>query len=394
LLSVGKKKVKILHTADWHIGRHFHNVSLLSDQRHVLDQLINIIKEQNIEAVIIAGDIYDRSVPPAEAVELLNDTLHIIVHDLKVPVIMISGNHDGAVRLGFGARQLNQAGLHITGPLTDMIDPIQLSDAEGPICFYPIPYIDPATVRNVFDTDVQGFNEAMAFITGRIEAYHQEHHASCRSVVVAHCFIAGGEPSASERPLSVGGADQVDASLFKHFNYTALGHLHQPQFKGVEYIRYPGSLLKYSFSEVEKSKSVCLVDMDANGDCKITETALNPIRDMRVLEGELDAILAAGKTDARNQDYLLVRLLDKQAILDPMGKLRMVYPNVLHLEKPNLKGPTDSSVLDYAALQKNRLQFFEDFYQQVSGEDLPKEQRVHITELIDDIENKPEGISS
>ena len=380
--------MKILHTADWHIGRHFHNVSLLDDQRHVLDQLLEIIVAENVDAVIIAGDIYDRSVPPAEAVALLNDTLHTIVDDLKVPVIMIAGNHDGAVRLGFGAKQLTKAGLYISGPLTDQIKPVELSDAHGPICFYPLPYIDPATVRNVFDTEVQGFDEAMAFMTQRIAAYHQKHHANCRSVVIAHCFIAGGAASASERPLSVGGADQVNAAQFEKFNYTALGHLHQPQYKHEETIRYSGSLLKYSFSEVEKPKSVCLVDMDKNGDCDISEAALNPIRDMRVVEGELDAILAAGRTDAQKQDYLLVRLLDKHAILDPMGKLRTVYPNVLHLEKANLREFNDSSMLDYAALKKDRLQFFEDFYHQVAGDNLPEDQRTHIAHLIDSIEDQ------
>ena len=386
--------MRFLHTADWHIGRQFHNVSLLEDQRHVLGQLINVIQKEKVEAVIIAGDVYDRSVPPSEAVDLLDETLHTIVHDLGVPVIVIAGNHDGGVRLGFGSRQLMQAGLHITGPLSDAILPIELKDEHGSIFVYTIPYIDPATVRDVFHNDVQNFDEAMIFITDQIKSYHAREHPKCRSILVTHCFLAGGESSDSERPLSVGGADQVSIDQFLEFNYTALGHLHQPQYKGAEHIRYSGSLLKYSFSEVEKPKSLTLIDMNAGGDCNINEVPLNPIRDMRVIEGKLEAILKAGKKDSANQDYLLVRLLDKHAILDPMGKLRSVYPNVLHLEKSNLTIRADSESLDYDALKMNRLQLFEDFYKQMVDEDLDAGQRAHITTLIDDIEKDDGGVAS
>jgi exonuclease SbcD len=383
--------MKILHTADWHIGRHFHNVSLLEDQRHVIGQILDLIKEEEVEVMIIAGDIYDRSVPPADAVKLLDDTLHTIVNDLGVPVIVISGNHDGPDRLGFASRQLNKAGLYITGPLTDQFNPVLLSDEHGRIAFYPVPYIDPATVRDVFDTDVESFDDATAILTDLIHTHHKKEYADCRSVVVSHCFVAGGTTSESERPLSVGGADQVDSSHFKHFSYAALGHLHQPQSRGAEHIRYAGSLLKYSFSEVEKNKSVTLVDINANGKCTIKELELNPLRDMRIIEGEMEDILAAGKKDPDNQDYLLIRLLDKHAILDPMGKLRTVYPNVLHMEKPNLAQGGERSTLDYEALQKNRLQLFEKFYKEMTSDELAGDQLAYIENLIDHINDDQPG---
>jgi len=398
--------MKILHTADWHIGRQFHNVSLLEDQRHVIAQIINLIRQEKVDVMIIAGDIYDRSVPPADAIKLLDETLHTIVNDLAVPVIVISGNHDGPDRLGFGSRQLTKAGLHITGPLTNQINPVLLNDAHGPVAFYPVPYLDPATVRDVYSDDlenlggqnseiqsseIQSFDDATAMITDLIKKYHDKTHADSRSVLISHCFVAGGLTSDSERPLSVGGADQVNAVHFTAFNYAALGHLHQPQSRGSEHIRYAGSLLKYSFSEVEKNKSVTLIEMNAEGECDITEHALNPLRDMRIIEGEMEAILAKGKTDPNNQDYLLVRLLDKHAILDPMGKLRTVYPNVLHMEKPNLARGGERSSLDYESLQKNRMQLFTDFYKQMTNDDLAGDQLKHVQQLIDQLNSHHEG---
>ncbi|MDP4599490.1 MAG: exonuclease SbcCD subunit D [Pseudomonadales bacterium] len=379
--------MKILHTADWHIGRQFHNVSLLDDQRHVLAQIIDLLKQEAVDVMIIAGDIYDRSVPPADAVKLLDETLHTIVNDLGIPVLVIAGNHDSPERLGFGARQLLQAGLHIAGPLQADINPYIHTDAHGQVVFYSLPYMDPATLRNVFEVDIHGFDEAMAFMTDRIKAYHGEHHPNSRSVVICHCFLAGGATSESERPLSVGGADQVSAGQFAAFNYTALGHLHQPQAKGEEHIRYAGSLLKYSFSEIEKAKSVTLVDLQADGSCQIDEVLLAPLRDMRVVEDTMERILAQGKLDPHNHDYVLVRLLDTDAILDPMGKLRSVYPNVLHLEKPNLRNSGERMVPDQNLLQKNGLQLFEDFFRQVTTEELRDDQRQHLVTLIDELQH-------
>lgn len=380
--------MRILHTSDWHIGRQFHNVSLLDDQRHVLDQMVDLVDSKQVDVVLIAGDIYDRSVPPASAVALLDEVLNRICTQLGVPVIMIAGNHDGPQRLGFGARQLAGAGLHIVGQLLAQQSPIILTDDFGDIAFYGIPYADPVTVRDVFSVDTATHDEAMAYVTAQIDEHHQRHQKTedkRRCVVLSHCFLDGGDESESERPLSIGGADRVSPKHFMKFNYAALGHLHGPQYKGAPYIRYSGSILKYSFSEEKHKKSVTLVDMDAQGLCNIEQIQLQPLHDMRILEGTLEEVLTQGKNDPNNKDYVLVRLTDTNAILDIMGKLRMVYPNVLHLERPGLMSTGEPRVLLREQLKKGEMAMFGDFFKQVSGKDLTDEQRNIIENELNDI---------
>ena len=363
--------MRILHTSDWHIGRQLHSVSLLDDQRHVLNQIVELVDSKKVDVVLIAGDIYDRQVPPSNAIKLLDDVLNHILEELNVPVIMIAGNHDGPERLGFGARQLGKAKLHIVGPLLDKQTPIILSDDFGDVAFYGIPYADPATVRDVFAVDTVSHDEAMAHLVKQVHEHNRERR---RCVVLSHCFIDGGEESDSERPLSVGGAGRVSTKHFLDFNYVALGHLHGRQFKGAQHIRYSGSILKYSFSEEKHKKSVTLIDLNAEGQCDIEEIELHSLRDMRVLEGSLNDLLAKGKGDPHNEDYLLVRLNDSHAILDIMGKLRAVYPNVLHLERPGLMSTGEQRVLHREQLKKGELEMFKDFFQQISGQDLSNEQ--------------------
>lgn len=359
--------MRILHTSDWHIGRQFHNVSLLDDQRHVLAQIAETVRNRRVDVVVVAGDIYDRSVPAAAAVELLDATVNRICNELQVPMILIAGNHDGPERLAFGARQLAGAGLHVVGPLWKSPQPIVL----GGVAFYPIPYADPPTVRNVHGVEVSTHDEAMAHLLAQVRV---DNGPQRPCVVIAHCFLAGGEVSESERPLSMGGADQVSPEHFKGFSYAALGHLHGPQYKGEAQIRYAGSLLKYSFSEARQRKSVTLVELDAAGHAAIELIPLQPLRDMRVIEGALDALLAAGRSDPRREDYLLVRLSDTHAILDVMNKLREVYPNVLHLERPGLMARSEGMEVSRERLKKGELAMFEDFFVQVTGEALSPEQ--------------------
>ena len=363
--------MRILHTSDWHIGRQFHNVSLLDDQRHVLNQITDLISERQVDVVLVAGDIYDRSVPPASAVELLDEVINRICKELDVPVIMIAGNHDGPERLGFGARQLAGAGLHIVGPLLETQEPVILSDEAGEVAFYGIPYADPVTVRDVFAVDAATHDEAMAHLVTQV---HEHNGSERRCVVLSHCFLDGGDDCESERPLSIGGADRVSPKHFLDFNYVALGHLHGRQFKGAQHIRYSGSILKYSFSEENHHKSVTLVDLDAEGQCEIEQIELKPLHDMRVLAGALDDLLAQGKNDPNHEDYLLVRLTDTHAILDIMGKLRAVYPNVLHLERPGLMSTGEQRVLLREQLKKGELEMFGDFFQQISGDELSEQQ--------------------
>ncbi len=318
--------MKFLHTADWHIGRILNNVSLLEDQRHALDQILTYIEDKSVDVLIIAGDIYDRSVPPASSVELLDEVLSKVCLDLSVSVVMIPGNHDGAQRLSFGSRQLSQAGLHIIGNLDQITEPVIIGASEDQIHFYGIPYFDPQTVRNHFGAQVSTFDEANTYL---IEMIKENMSSEANNVLIGHCFLEGGEASESERPLSIGGADQVSHKGFMAFDYVALGHLHRPQFKGEDYIRYSGSIVKYSFSEQHHDKGVTLVEMDGNGLKNIEHLQLTPLRDMRIIEGEFRQILEQGKVDPNSNDYLAVRLTDRHAILDPMSQLRDVYPNVL-----------------------------------------------------------------
>jgi len=372
--------MRILHTSDWHLGRQFHNVSLLDDQRHVLDQIVAIVREQKVDVVVVAGDIYDRSVPPAAAVELLDDTVHRICHELRVPLILIAGNHDGPQRLAFASRQLAGAGLHVAGPLWSEPRPVVLTGATGEVAFYPIPYAEPATVRQVHGVEVSSHDEALAYL---LEQVRQDNGPERPCVVIGHCFLAGGEVSESERPLSIGGADQVSPEHFRGFAYAALGHLHGPQYRGAEHIRYSGSLLKYSFSEERQRKGVTLIELTGKGKASIEQVPLIPRHDMRTLEGSLAELLAAGEKDPHRDDYLLVRLTDSHAILDVMSKLREVYPNVLHLERPGLMARSESLQVGRDRLKQGELAMFEDFFDQVSGQPLGDEQRAIVAATLD-----------
>lgn len=374
--------MKFLHSSDWHIGRQLHNHSLLDDQRLVLQQLVAIAEQQQVDAVIIAGDIYDRSIPPANAVALLNDVINQLVCGLAIPVIMIAGNHDGHERLGFASQQMTASGLHIIGPLTPQLQPITLRGRSGDAVFYGLPYADPATVRDVFKQPASSHEEAMAVLLEQVSEHDSQ---GLPKVVISHCFLDGGSESDSERPLSIGGADKISPALFNDFNYVALGHLHGPQYKGAEHIRYSGSILKYSFSEQHQKKSVTLVELDAQGKAHIELLPLTPKRDVRILEGELAALLEQAKTDSNSDDYLMIRLLDKHAILDAMGKLRAAYPNVLHLERSGLMAQSAELLPARDQIKKGELAMFSDFFSQVSGSEMSEQQRAFLEQTLDDI---------
>ena len=370
--------MRILHTSDWHLGRQFHNVSLLDDQRYVLAQIIDIVRDRHVDVVLVAGDIYDRSVPSAAAVELLDETVNQVCNQLQVPLIMIAGNHDGAERLSFGARQLATGRLHVVGPLWQQPQPIIIKG----VAFYPIPYCDPPTVRNLHAVEVASHDQALEYL---LQLVREDNGLQRPCVPIAHCFLAGGEASESERPLSLSGAGQVSSEHFKDFNYVALGHLHGPQYKGAEQIRYSGSPLKYSFSEAAQKKSVTLVELDTAGAASIEKLALQPLHDMRVLDGSLEELLSLGKQDAHADDYLLIRLTDSHAILDLMNKLRQVYPNLLHIERPGLMARGETLAVNRERLKKGELAMFGDFFQQVTDNDLSEPQTKIITDSLEQL---------
>ncbi|GIU05891.1 exonuclease SbcCD subunit D [Shewanella glacialipiscicola] len=377
--------MKFIHTSDWHIGRQLHNQSLLDDQAFVLEQIIALASEHKVDAVIVAGDIYDRSIPPANAVALLDDVLNRLVHGLGLQVIMIAGNHDGHERLGFAAKQMAASGLYIIGPLSAEVHPIRLSSLSGDVVFYPLPYADPATVRHVFECEAASHEMAMDILLEQVRKHDSQ---GLPKVVIGHCFLDGGSESESERPLSIGGADKISPTLFTEFDYVALGHLHGPQYKGAEHVRYSGSILKYSFSEQHQHKSVTLVELGAQTPLNICLLPLKSMRDVRILEGELEILLAQGKMDIKREDYLMVRLLDKHAILDAMGKLRAVYPNVLHLERTGLMAGQQQVALSRDHIKKGEMDMFCDFFSQVSGESLTQAQQTVMDDLLTKLHHK------
>ncbi|EGR2287529.1 exonuclease sbcCD subunit D [Vibrio parahaemolyticus] len=371
--------MKFIHTSDWHLGRQFHNVSLLEDQQAVLEQLIQYIENNPVDAVIVAGDVYDRSVPPTIAIELLNRVVKRICGELNTPMILISGNHDGAERLGFGSEQMKRSGLHIISNFEDMLTPVVIeTKAAGHVAFYGMPYNDPEQVRYVYKEPVSTHDEAHKLIAEKITEQFQSEY---RNILISHCFVDGAIESESERPLSIGGSDRVSHEHFLNFDYVALGHLHQPQKKGEEYIRYSGSLMKYSFGEQNQKKGFTLVEIGKDGFIGAEHIELTAPHEMRIVEGELEQILEWGKTDPKNEDYLLVRLMDKHAILNPMEKLRTVYPNVLHLEKPGMLIGVEQEMAQ-AKLARSEIDMFKDFFAEAQDSELSNEQEQAISNII------------
>ncbi|ELB2169093.1 exonuclease SbcCD subunit D [Vibrio parahaemolyticus] len=371
--------MKFIHTSDWHLGRQFHNVSLLEDQQAVLEQLIQYIENNPVDAVIVAGDVYDRSVPPTIAIELLNRVVKRICGELNTPMIFISGNHDGAERLGFGSEQMKRSGLHIISNFEDMLTPVVIeTKAAGHVAFYGMPYNDPEQVRYVYKEPVSTHDEAHKLLAEKITEQFQSEH---RNILISHCFVDGAIESESERPLSIGGSDRVSHEHFLNFDYVALGHLHQPQKKGEEYIRYSGSLMKYSFGEQNQKKGFTLVEIGKDGFIGAEHIELTAPHEMRIVEGELEQILEWGKTDPKNEDYLLVRLMDKHAILNPMEKLRTVYPNVLHLEKPGMLIGVEQEMAQ-AKLARSEIDMFKDFFAEAQDSELSNEQEQAISDII------------
>ncbi|EGQ9057576.1 exonuclease subunit SbcD [Vibrio parahaemolyticus] len=371
--------MKFIHTSDWHLGRQFHNVSLLEDQQAVLEQLIQYIENNPVDAVIVAGDVYDRSVPPTIAIELLNRVVKRICGELNTPMILISGNHDGAERLGFGSEQMKRSGLHIISNFEDMLTPVVIeTKAAGHVAFYGMPYNDPEQVRYVYKEPVSTHDEAHKLLAEKITEQFQSEH---RNILISHCFVDGAIESESERPLSIGGSDRVSHEHFLNFDYVALGHLHQSQKKGEEYIRYSGSLMKYSFGEQNQKKGFTLVEIGKDGFIGAEHIELTAPHEMRIVEGELEQILEWGKTDPKNEDYLLVRLMDKHAILNPMEKLRTVYPNVLHLEKPGMLIGVEQEMAQ-AKLARSEIDMFKDFFAEAQDSELSNEQEQAISDII------------
>lgn len=375
--------MKFFHTADWHLGKLVQGVYMTEDQRYVLQQFIEAIETEKPDAVVIAGDLYDRGVPPTEAVNLLDEVLETIVMKLKTPVIAIAGNHDSPTRLHFGSKIMKANGYHIVGQLTENREPIVLNDEHGEVHFHLVPYADPSVVRHLFDDEeVRSHNDAMKKITEEIASKMK---ADARHVFVGHAFVTPhGEQqentSDSERPLAIGGAEHVNANHFTKFNYTALGHLHQAHFVLNENIQYAGSPLKYSISEEKHKKGYYIVELDGDGSVKLEKRLLTPIREMRTVEATMDELLK----HPINEDYVFVKLLDETPVLNPMEKVRSVYPNAMHVERNiQLVTTPDGQTIEKVARNKmDDLSLFRAFYQEVKGTPVTEETEAIFSEVL------------
>ncbi|MBU1168413.1 MAG: exonuclease SbcCD subunit D [Proteobacteria bacterium] len=384
--------MRIIHTADWHLGRILFGVHLTSDQEFLLDRLFDIIKESEATALFIAGDIYDRAVPPPEAVRLLDDFLSRVIDDLAIPVVVIAGNHDSPDRLGFASRILETRGLFVRGPASTSVWVTDLGDEHGPVSIYALPFAEPSVVREVLDDqDLMDHQRAMAERIARIQ---KDMNKKQRSILVAHAFVAGSEESESERPLAVGGSAAVDSDLFACFDYVALGHLHRSQKAGNDCIRYSGSLMPYSFSESRYEKSVNLVTLGAKGHCEVKPIPLVPRRRLRIIEGFMDEILKGPGPDENPDDYIQVSLWDTTPILDALGRLRQIYPNLLHIERPHLirDGALSGHKGDHRKMGDKEL--FAAFYKEVTGQSLSPSMETSYTDIVNALylKNREAGV--
>jgi exonuclease SbcD len=369
--------MRFLHTSDWHLGKTLCNASLLEDQAFVLDHLVTLLRDTQAEALVVAGDLYDRAVPPKEAVALLDDVLHRIVRGLGLPVLLIAGNHDSPERLGFAADLLEAQGLHVAGPLEAEPKPVVL----GQVAFHLMPYADPAAARHALQEEaIHTHQEVLA---AQMRRARQQHPEGCRFVAVAHAFVTGGEGSDSELGLAVGGTGEVEARLFQGCDYAALGHLHRPQATSFPQVRYAGSLLKFSASEAAQGKSVTLVDLPTQGALHIECLPLTPRRDLRRIRGHFEDLLKAPQGNP--DDYLFLELLDEGPVLDAMARLRQLYPNILGIQpapaplSPSLAQGLASSGAFPGDLDPATL--FEAFFKEVQGRPMNDEERALLREV-------------
>ncbi|MFF5938174.1 exonuclease SbcCD subunit D [Streptomyces sp. NPDC012508] len=359
--------MRFLHTSDWHLGRSFHRVSLLDAQSAFLDHLVATVRERDVDAVLVAGDVYDRAVPPLTAVELFDTALHRLA-EAGVPTVMISGNHDSARRLGVGAGLIERAGIHLRTDPAGVGTPVMLDDAYGSVALYGLPYLEPALVRERFGAAKAGHEAVLAAAMDRVRADLSTRPAGTRSVVLAHAFVAGGEPSDSERDITVGGVAAVPTGVFDGVDYVALGHLHGSQTVTPR-VRYSGSPLAYSFSEVHHRKSMWLIDLGADGTIEAAERVDCPVpRPLARIRGRLDDLLADPALVRHEESWVEATLTDPVRPADPMARLAERFPHTLNLvfEPERTEGDPLAS---YAQRLRDRSdqQIAEDFVAHVRG---------------------------
>ena len=407
--------MRFLHTADWHLGRIFYGQYLTDDQAHVLEhQFFTILKEEKIDGILLAGDVFDRAVPPIEAIELWDSIITRLAMDFKVPLFVVSGNHDGAERLEVGRSMLGQSGIHIWGSPHHALQPFEFEGADGRVAICPMPFSEPRRIGDALglnsseskpvDTDTaedtlfsyvdDKDQEAVAL---NLHNYDQMYQAwsdylykqvpkQMRSIAISHAFVMGGEVGGSERTLSVGGSEQVSPHVFKNFHYTALGHLHGPQRMGADHIRYSGSPLKYSFDEHGQKKSFTIIDMDTNGNIDISTIPVEAKRGVVILEGYFEDLLNNTALQTKHKDdYVQARLLDTMPIVDGMAKLRQVYHRCMTIE---LAGRIATPVVDMGDAvfkELNERELFNQFAETVWKNPLTEREQQYINSVWDRI---------
>ena len=378
--------MKLIHLSDLHLGKKVHEASMLEDQRYILQEILGIIDEEAPEAVLIAGDVYDKSVPSAEAVRLLDDFL-VELSRRPLQTCLISGNHDSPERLSFGGRLMEKSGVHIAPVYDGTLTSLTLTDAYGPVDIYLLPFLKPAHVRRFFpEREITSYTDAMAAVLEAAEV-----DTDRRNVLVTHQFVTAGseQPDRSDsEELSVGGTDNVEACVFDAFDYAALGHIHGPQRVGRETVRYCGTPLKYSFSEAHHRKSVTIVELEEKGTVRVSTRPLTPMRDMVELRGTYNEIMLHSFYDGTSwlDDYVHITLTDEDDIPNAIGNLRTVYRNLLLLSYDNTR--TRSSTVVQGAEEMERktpLMLLEEFYEQQNGLPMNEEQQQFAQKMIEDI---------
>lgn len=407
--------MRFLHTADWHLGRIFYGQYLTDDQAHVLEhQFFTILKEEKIDGILLAGDVFDRAVPPIEAIELWDSIITRLAMDYKVPLFVVSGNHDGAERLEVGRSMLSLSGIHIWGSPHHALQPFEFESSDGKVAICPMPFSEPRRIGDALglsaseskpvDTEVEDSlfsyvesDEQESESTCNLHNYDQMYQAwsdclykqvpkGMPSLAISHAFVMGGEVGGSERTLSVGDSEQVSPHVFKNFHYTALGHLHGPQRMGADHIRYSGSPLKYSFDEQGQKKSFTIIDMDTKGNVDISTIPVEAKRDVVILEGHFEDLLNNKELQTKHKDdYVQARLLDTMPIMDGMAKLRQVYHRCMTIELAGRIATPVADMGDVVFKELNERQLFNQFAETVWKEPLTEAEQSYIDSVWDRI---------
>lgn len=397
ILSKIAPMVRLFHTSDWHLGRVLFGKNLIEDQSEALDEILRLIDAHQPHGLLISGDVFDRSLPPEDAIRLLNQFLLQVIKDKKTPVFLIPGNHDSAERLGFASHLLKDSRLHIFSRLEDSFHPVVLEGDDGvSVQIFGIPYIDPISIAQYLnDFNLRTHDEGLRALCKKIR---QPMNANLSSVLLCHAFVAGGEESDSEKDLAIGGSSVVHVSAFEGFSYSALGHLHKPQTLAQGKIRYSGSLFKYSKSEAKHRKSITEVFFDDNGLSHSKEHFITTRRTLHYLEGELESLIDLGKSlqsetpapvtqeiEPRSEDYIITGLTDQGAIVDAFSRLRTVFPNLLHTSRVDRFQPkTLAGVSINQQKNKSELDLFAEFFREATGTELNPEERSILIESLDD----------